>query len=512
MRACTVKKILTSLGLALAFLFALPVPAAFAHAQLISVSPTNGSVLEGKPELVEIEYSEAIKAASSGSIFILDSNAEKVADVSFSIENNIITIKLPNDLTPGGYVAVWKVVSADGHVVGSASTFAYGAFTPPDLESLSIPGAPETNLFDPLKILFNVALFFSTAILFSSSPRIIRVIRLGSLIAVGIGAITITKMSLEYGGITEAILLGETQSFIAKTVGAALLFLASVFPAQRLPLGIVGLAAITLSAFLYGHANGLEDNGIIAFFFAAHIGAALVWTSGVIALMLDPDVNKAKEFGKWAIPSIVVLLISALTTAFALGWNPFNMWTWDNVLTVKVSVVATALILGVIHHLMIRRATSVALKKLRIGFAIEAILILAVAGGSSSLSATPAPVFASANQVYQASGAANQIFLADGTPISVYFSDVTSGTILSVRVITEIPVDSVEILLSHEESGISDLPAILTSSENGTEFNTEIVWAFPGLWKADIKVEEDQFTVRLGSLDVYVVPAGTHQH
>lgn len=348
--------------------------------------------------------------------------------------------------------------------------------------------------------------------MFARDLRAVRIIRLLSLIAIGLGAISVVKLSLDYGGIAEAVLLGETQAALAKTAGAFLLFLSSMFPFLRKILALAGITAITLSAFMYGHVNGLEDNPIIAFLFAAHLFAALVWTAGVASLMLEPDLEKAKDFGKWAIPSIIILLISALTTAFSLGWNPFNMWTWDTVLTLKVSVVAIALTLGIVHHIAIRRASSVSANKLRIGFAIEAMLILAVAGGSASLSATPAPVFASANQVYQDSGAANQIFLADGTPISLYLSDVESGTILDVRVTTETPVESVEILLSHEESGIYDLPAVLTASGNGTEFTTEIVWAFPGLWKADIKVEEDQFTVRLGTVDVYVVPAGTHQH
>lgn len=506
------KKIIGALGLALAFLFVLPAPAAFAHAQLISVTPSNGAVTEVRPETVEIEYSENIKAAGSDSIFVLDSNADRLSGVTFSVDNSTIIIQLPDSLEPGGYVAVWKVVSGDGHIVGSASTFAYGEFTPPDLESLSIPGAPEPELFDPLKIIFNIALFFSTAILFSNSARVIRIMRAVSLASIVFGMATISKLVLEFGGLQEAVQLGEAQALILKTLASFALFLASVFISRRQLLALVGIAIVASSAFIYGHANGLEDTPVISIFFSAHLFAALIWTAGVVALMLDPNIIRAKEFGKWAIPSITVLLISALTTAFALGWNPFNAWLWDNIMTTKVAVVTAALMLGVAHHVFIRRAKYISAQALRISFGIEAVLILSVAGGSSSLSATPAPVFASSNQVYQQTGAANELFLSDGTPVSLYFSDISSGTILSVRVATETRADSVEILLSHEDSGIYDLPAVLTASETGTEFATEIIWTFPGLWTADIKVAEDNFTVRLGTVDVYVTPSGNHQH
>jgi len=507
-----VKKIIASVGLALAFLFTLPAPAAFAHAQLVGVSPSNGSVLEEKPETLIIEYSESIKQVSSDSIFVLDANAERLEGVSFSIENSLLTINLPDDLSPGGYVAVWKVVSSDGHIVGSATTFAYGEFTPPDLESITIPGASDSQLFDPLKILFNIALFFSTAVVFAGSRRAIKILRVSALMALGLGSLSIGFLAAEYGWLSESILLGEVQSAVIKTVAAAVLFAACFLHKNRQAAGLTALVILSLSAFTYGHANGLESNNIVPILFALHLLAATIWTAGVVSLMLDPSIERARLFGRWAIPSILVLLVSSLFTAFALGWNPLNAWAWDNILTVKVAVVAIALILGLAHHISLRHVKKVSLKTLRVGFILESVLILLVAGGASSLSATPAPVFASANQVYQDTGAANEIFLADGTPISLFFSDVTSGSILNVRALTETPVDSVEILLSHEESGIFDLPVVLENEGSGTSFSSEIVWAFPGVWNAEIKVVEDAFTARLGTVDVYVVPSGTHQH
>src|SRR5688500_3493011 len=101
-------------------------PAA-AHAELISVSPADGEVLDAAPTEVVLTFSEPV-SVTGGSVRVLDDDAEDVS-TGTTLENETITAALADSLADGTYTVVFEVISVDSHRIGGASVFHVGAPT-----------------------------------------------------------------------------------------------------------------------------------------------------------------------------------------------------------------------------------------------------------------------------------------------------------------------------------------------------------------------------------------------
>ncbi len=95
-----------------------------AHAGVVTITPANGSVLPSAPATVGIVFNEGVDAAANR-IQLLDGNGKIVA-TSFKLsgDGSGVTLTPKKKLLRGMYALRWSVVSADGHVVTGASTFA----------------------------------------------------------------------------------------------------------------------------------------------------------------------------------------------------------------------------------------------------------------------------------------------------------------------------------------------------------------------------------------------------
>jgi methionine-rich copper-binding protein CopC len=98
-----------------------------AHADLDSVSPAAGSVLQKAPRTVSVTFNEAVTVAKS-SVELLDATGKVVARNGGA--QTVQTVSVPvKSLAKGRYVLRWAVTSADGHPVVAASAFSVGATT-----------------------------------------------------------------------------------------------------------------------------------------------------------------------------------------------------------------------------------------------------------------------------------------------------------------------------------------------------------------------------------------------
>ena len=113
---------------AIAALVALAVvPAAGAHARLITTEPANDTVLEQSPSSVLLRFDEPVENAF-GAIRVYDARAQRVdsGKVERPSEKEA-RIELDRRLARGTYTATWRAVSADGHPVSGAFVFHVGA-------------------------------------------------------------------------------------------------------------------------------------------------------------------------------------------------------------------------------------------------------------------------------------------------------------------------------------------------------------------------------------------------
>ncbi len=121
------RRLPVALLLALVGWLLIGVPAAFAHAELVSSSPAAGAVLTESPKNITFSFSETIEI-SLGAVRVFDGTGSTVnTGVAHHPNGHLdqVSVDLPK-LANGSYVVDWQVVSADSHPVHAAYTFQVG--------------------------------------------------------------------------------------------------------------------------------------------------------------------------------------------------------------------------------------------------------------------------------------------------------------------------------------------------------------------------------------------------
>ena len=98
---------------------------ASAHDQLISTNPENGAQLDKQPEWLEMKFSGEIQAV--GSEVMVKADGTAVSAGEHTAEGTTLSVALPDNLKPGAYTVVWRVVSSDGHPISGDFAFTIGA-------------------------------------------------------------------------------------------------------------------------------------------------------------------------------------------------------------------------------------------------------------------------------------------------------------------------------------------------------------------------------------------------
>ncbi|MGH9034445.1 MAG: copper resistance CopC/CopD family protein [Acidimicrobiia bacterium] len=121
MRRALVVVALVALGLVL------PAAPAFAHAQLLSTAPVNGTAMAAAPSQILLRFSEAVQVSQAG-VRVFDADAERITtETARHARGKAEEVVLPlPDLDKGLYVVTWRVTSADSHPIHGAFTFRVG--------------------------------------------------------------------------------------------------------------------------------------------------------------------------------------------------------------------------------------------------------------------------------------------------------------------------------------------------------------------------------------------------
>ncbi|HET9667718.1 MAG TPA: copper resistance CopC family protein, partial [Desertimonas sp.] len=96
-----------------------------AHAELISISPADGEVVDVAPTEVVLTFSEPV-SLTGGSVRILDDSATDVS-TGTTLADATVAASLPDDLPDGTYTVVFEIISVDSHRIRGASVFHVGA-------------------------------------------------------------------------------------------------------------------------------------------------------------------------------------------------------------------------------------------------------------------------------------------------------------------------------------------------------------------------------------------------
>jgi copper transport protein len=316
-------------ALLFAFLLSLlPLAAVFAHANLVSSIPADGSALTSAPSLITLQFSENLDASFSA-VSLLNSQGLVVVPGPGTILSGsprTITLSLP-PLPDGVYSAAWKTRSAeDGHVANGAVSFSVGKATP-RVSLLPPPGAPEpaTALPSSLDFLlrwlgylaaavsggsvcfgllvFRPAFRSGLAIDADMEARATRwLVKLARTGALGLGVVTLAYLvyqSIEAGG---GPFLGSLGKILTGRTGwidvgrvvllAALWVLVSRLPSvgRSRPLAWAGAvvlnAGVLLTFSLQSHAVAAGGAGLPVGVDWIHLVAVSAWIGGLLPLAI----------------------------------------------------------------------------------------------------------------------------------------------------------------------------------------------------------------------------------
>jgi copper transport protein len=104
------------------------VPAAWAHAVIVSTSPADGAVIARAPAQVSATFDEPVGVSGDSlRVFAPNGNRVDTGGTTHGSRPQEITVALLSGLGRGTYTVGWHVISADSHPVQGAFTFSVGA-------------------------------------------------------------------------------------------------------------------------------------------------------------------------------------------------------------------------------------------------------------------------------------------------------------------------------------------------------------------------------------------------
>ncbi len=404
-------------------LVALSAPSASAHASLLTSAPAANSVLEvGPPEIV-LSFDEDIEAPLSN-ISLFDGTGTKVeiGAPAAGAQGSVVSATVPT-LTDGIYAVVWRVTSADGHVVDGAFSFQVGTAAAGDGQELLDQVSEGAGSNSAVTWWYGVARFLALAGAIAAlgggfwslqgSPSI------GSRPAVGrllwSGWVALTIGTLASFGLFGAQVVGgsvsaawspstwgdaahaHTGQMILVRAGVALVLLVLLvrrvsssaiwWRAVGVLAGVVTLVTFSAS----GHPNSLDPRALWIAVDVLHLGGIVVWIGGLLALSLvgrawmsEPEavrpINRFSFAAAVTVP-LVVLTGIAQTLELAGGLDDITATDWGRMLLTKVMVVIALVSIAGVSRWMLHNDGAASIRRTVIAEAVLGIIVVGLAAG-----------------------------------------------------------------------------------------------------------------------------------
>jgi copper transport protein len=368
--------------------------AAGAHASLVSTTPAQSEhfAADAPPSEVSVVFDSGV-TATPDAIGVYDGAGKAVASKPVAgLPSTTIGATLPK-LPDGTYVAVWHVVSDDGHPEHGAFTFGVGAggASVADIDSLLASRSAGPAIGAPFDVdralAFLASLVLVGGLVFTLwrwpegvARREIKLLLLGSAALAFIATLASIPLQAAYAVGTGASALYDTSALgdvLAERFGrAAVLRLVLIGIAAALVMlhqrgrdiasrGERGLSVLVacgvVATFAYaghGDTGRWPQLGFVTDF--AHVGGAALWLGGVAVLALalrrrSASVDEteslsgaAQRFSSLALPAIALIVLSGVVQ----GWRQLGsldaLWTttYGHLLAVKVLVVIAIVIVA----------------------------------------------------------------------------------------------------------------------------------------------------------------------
>jgi len=311
-----------------------------AHAVIESTEPAANSVVSKAPNSVSLNFDEPVDTAL-GWMRVFDSDGERVvtAKLGRGDGDDWVRVAMP-ELEDGGYLVVWRVMSADGHAVEGAFGFQIGESSLPvgnEVVSTVVGSQGDDPLPGRVAGVGRYISYAALALLFGLFVLNIVSRRLRLSIVGGVGAVSVLVVLLMTGpntlsgSFTDAFdvsLLADTMNTRSGTMMVAriLFFVAIAIVGSRMPRRMLGLILVLLAGtFAAGGHSGSESPVAIAVLVTTvHVIAVSIWIGGIIAVLvggatsnLESGVQRFAKIMNFVLPAVV--LSGVLTAARNLG-------------------------------------------------------------------------------------------------------------------------------------------------------------------------------------------------
>jgi copper transport protein len=360
---------------------ALAAPAsALAHAYLTRTSPSASVTVNQPPGEVDLTFDEAIEPRFA-TVSVTNPNAEQETTApphrSPTNAETIVTPLKPN-LPEGWYLVYWRAISADGHPVKGAFTFAIGPnpgpapqFRIPSLsESAATPGLLVARWVMFLSFMCAIGLLLLRLVVARDVPRRVpgaslRPVSVSFFASIGI-ALVVTPiydlMSTAKFAQTGFFDLGTTipllttshfgRSLLDLEIVLALLAVAGsiaiwldvgsrVQRSTAALLALVGVLTVSACALvipgLTGHAAQTNPVWLSLFLDSVHLAAGSIWLGGLVGLLvLGATVGSLRvetfaavvpRFSKIAFVTVIVLVASGIGSALQHFPTLDSLWS-----------------------------------------------------------------------------------------------------------------------------------------------------------------------------------------
>lgn len=379
------------LGVVLALcLTVLAAPGAWAHASLLSTTPTDGEVLDEAPERVAWTFNEEV-TSTSGALRIFDAEGERV-DTGEQTQPapDQLAVGLRDDVGDGSYVATYRVTSADGHLIRGAFTFQVGDGAGLDDATLAAifsgggDGAVAIVAGVARAAGYGGALVLGGALLWSAvvargarrdeRERGDQWARRGAIVAAVAAAVAIPVQAMLTSGLGLAALanadvLVETATSsvgvgaLARLAAALLvLVLLRGNGTTRDLAGVAGL--VVLGTFLVdGHTRTTDPAWLMMLGDAVHLLAAAAWLGGLVVLAGVVRLRRREDdpvaaadvvarYSRVATWSLVTVTVAGTAMSWALVRQPRALVSTDYgwTLIAKVALVGVVILVGLYNN------------------------------------------------------------------------------------------------------------------------------------------------------------------
>ena len=511
---------------AIACVLCAPATMASAHAVLDNSVPTSGATLEDSPLQIVLDFDESVES-SLGYIKLFSSSGKRVqlpavkADAS---DASIVRV-VPPTLAQDSYVAVYRVISADGHPVEGAITFRVGAGAVSNLASVIETALQDSETSNAVKVAMALMRFISYIaisivlagiffLLGSDAPRkgLNRAVVLaGSVLGLSTALLYLLHGMNASGGTWGQIAnVSVVKDVFATQVGESLFarivvsfLLVSVVARWGKFVAVFAFATLPFTYAFAGHAAVDSPAALTIALLALHVATVGVWCGGLILLIFVKDIRTTsivEWFSQRAAILIAVVVATGVVQALLLmdGIGNLTKTSYGKALIAKVCVVGIMLICAAIVR---RRFYESGVSRLRAVLCAEVVVGLVVLSITSGMvAASPRPTVSNApfsTALVQGDVIANITI----SPPRVGESEM--HVIVSPPNGSLDPVLAIKARFSLVSGSVPPIQAEL-NAVGPNHFVGYIQFVYPGEWKVDVIVSPDANSEVLYSTQVKI--------